>query len=191
MGRRGADVILLHMDNSRDEEDSSMEKARDLAHIIGDSIVGNVTLYMAPHGRNQKKISETCRKGFQCVLCKMLMLRVAKGLCGLVDADAIATGESLGQVASQTLCNIRVEQHGLDFHVLRPLIGLDKLEIEAIAKEIGTYDISIRTAAPCHFVPSKPVTMARISKIAEECARIDVEEMINHALENKREIPLS
>jgi thiamine biosynthesis protein ThiI len=189
MGRRGADVVLLHMDNSLDEGDVSIDKAKNLARAIRSSIGRSVTLYVAPHSRNQRKISETCDRGFQCVLCKMLMLRVAKGLCEAVNADAIVTGESLGQVASQTLHNIRVEEHWLDFPVLRPLIGIDKLEIEAIAKEIDTYDISIRTTAPCRFVPSKPVTMARVSNVAEECTRIDVEEMISYAVQSRQEIP--
>lgn len=191
MGKRGADVVLLHMNDSCAEGDGSIDKAKDVAQVISGFIGRSVSLYIAPHSRNQRKISEMCGRGFQCVLCKMLMLRVAKGLCELVDADAIVTGESLGQVASQTLYNIRVEQHGLDFPVLRPLIGLDKLEIEAIAKEIGTYEISIRAAAPCCFVPSKPVTMARVGEVVEECARIDVEEMVSYALENKKELPLN
>jgi len=190
MGNRGAELVLLHMDNDCTGEGNSIGKAKDLARIISGSIGKRVTLYVAPHCMNQRRISEMCGIGFQCVICKILMLRVAKGLCALVDADAIVTGESLGQVASQTLYNIRAEEHGLGFPVLRPLIGLDKLEIEAIAKETGTYGVSIRAAAPCRFVPAKPVTMAGISRLAEECGKTDIERMVDHALRNTKEAPL-
>lgn len=190
IGRRGAELILLHMDNCYIDEEGSIEKAVHLARAIGDTEGRSVALYIAPHVRNQKKIAEACGVGFQCIMCKKLMLKVAKGLCGLVGADAIVTGESLGQVASQTLHNIRAEEQGLDFPVLRPLIGLDKLEIEVIAKEIGTYDISTRNAVPCRFVPLKPVTMAGIGRMTEECGRIDFDEMVGYALQNRREVPL-
>lgn len=74
-------------------------------------------------------------------------------------------GDALGQVASQTLLNIRAENEGLDFPVLRPLIGYDKLEIEEIAKKIGTYEISIRPAIGCTLVPKGPVTNAEPYKV--------------------------
>lgn len=190
VGKRGAELILLHMDNCYADEEGAIGKTVHLARTVGDTIGRSVALHVAPHFRNQKKIAEACGVGFQCVMCKKLMLKVAKGLCGLVGADAIVTGESLGQVASQTLHNIRAEEQGLDFPVLRPLIGLDKLEIEAVAKEIGTYDISTRNAAPCRFVPIKPVTMAGIGRMTEECGRIDFDEMVDYALQNKRKVPL-
>ncbi len=191
IGRQGAELTLLHMDNSSSDEDSVIDKAEHLARTIRDSIGRTVTFYVAPHYRNQKKIAEACGIGYQCVMCKTLMLKVAKALCMRVGADAIVTGESLGQVASQTLHNIRAEERGLDFPVLRPLIGFDKLEIEAVAKRIGTYGVSIKNAAPCPFVPHKPITMAGVGRMGEECRRIDFEEMIDYALSNMREVPLS
>jgi thiamine biosynthesis protein ThiI len=188
MGKRGSDLVLLHMDNSLEGDVNQIEKAKDLARTICEATGKEARLYVASHSRNQRKISEACEGGFQCVLCKMLMLRVAKRLCMLEGADAVVTGESLGQVASQTLHNIMVEQHGLDYPVLRPLIGLDKIEIEAIAKEIGTYGISIGAPAPCRFVPDKPVTMARIGHAVEECAKLDMDEMVSYSIENRKQI---
>lgn len=188
MGKRESDLVLLHMDNSLERDFNQIEKAKNLARIICEATGKEAHLYVALHSRNQEKISEACERGFQCVLCKMLMLRVAKRLCMLERADAIVTGESLGQVASQTLHNIMVEQHGLDFPVLRPLIGLDKIEIEAIAKEVGTYGISIGASVPCRFVPDRPVTVARIGRAIEECAKLDMDEMVNYSIENLKQI---
>ena len=84
-------------------------------------------------------------------------------------------GDSLGQVASQTLRNIRSENLGLDFPVVRPLIGMDKIEIEAVAKEIGTYDISIRPGHGCSIVPVKPITEANPEKVLAFSGKIDVD----------------
>jgi len=189
MSRRGAEVVLLHMDNRPYSDEGSIAKAIDMASAIEGAAGKRMRLFVAPHGRNQARIAGSASPGFQCVLCKALMLRVARGLSLTVGADAVVTGESLGQVASQTLHNIRAEEHGLDFPVLRPLIGLDKIEIEAIAKEIGTYGISIRPGQPCTAVPRRPVTRARLDRIAQEIEKVDMDELIRHAMEGVREIP--
>ncbi len=88
-------------------------------------------------------------------------------------------GDSLGQVASQTLRNIRAENIGLEFPVLRPLIGYDKLEIEEVAKRIGTYEISIRPAVGCTMVPKGPVTEAEIPKIKAFDVSSDIVAMVS------------
>ena len=175
MGRLGADLVLLHMDNRPYADNSAIEKVKKLATIIEEKLDRPVELFTAPHGYNQLMISEKCQKNLQCVLCKRVMLKVARNVAKAVGADAIVTGESLGQVASQTLYNIQSEQSGLDFPVLRPLIGLDKLEIERIAKEIGTYETSITKGTPCTIVPCRPITMATPEMIMEEEKKLDLE----------------
>ena len=144
----------------------------------------------APHGRNQEINSVRCNRAFQCVLCKRLMLKVAKAVALKEGAEAVVTGESLGQVASQTLQNIRAEQADLAFPVIRPLIGLDKLEIEAIAKKIGTYDVSISglEGPACTILPPRVVTMAMPEEICEEESKVNIEEMVNFALTNLKTI---
>jgi len=92
------------------------------------------------------------------------MLKEAQKLAQKEGALAIVTGSSIGQVASQTLSNIAVIQQGLKLPVLHPLIGLNKEEVEQIAKRIGTFDISIKEAVPCQFVPKHPVTHARLEQ---------------------------
>ena len=188
MTMRGAETILLHMDNRPYSDDTGIEKVQDLRDRL-ELVTGRaIRLFVAPHGRNQEIISAACRKGFQCVLCKRTMLRAASTFARKIDADAIVTGDSLGQVASQTVQNIRAESLGLEMPVLRPLIGLDKIEIENIAKRIGTFEISIRTPSACTIVPKRPVTMARIDMLHEELKRIDHDEMTSFAAEHAEEI---
>ncbi|QLH74632.1 MAG: 7-cyano-7-deazaguanine synthase [Methanomassiliicoccales archaeon] len=190
MARQGVEVMALHMDNRPYSSEGSVIKAARLAKIVGSSSGGKVDFYFAPHGRNQEINSRMCTRSYQCVLCKRLMLKVAKAVALRYGAVAIVTGESLGQVASQTLQNIRSEQAGLGFPVLRPLIGLDKLEIEAIAKRIGTYEVSISgiEGKACTVLPDHVVTMASEENVISEEAKVDIEEMISYAVNNMKDI---
>ncbi|MCK5547617.1 MAG: hypothetical protein KAI64_01285, partial [Thermoplasmata archaeon] len=92
-------------------------------------------------------------------------------------------GESLGQVASQTLKNIRVEEEAVNIPIIRPLIGLDKVEIENIAKRIGTYEISIMPGLCCTIVPDKPATQAKLESILEEESHMDWDDLLKKSLE--------
>jgi thiamine biosynthesis protein ThiI len=87
----------------------------------------------------------------------------------------------LGQVASQTLHNLKVESYELRFPVLRPLIGLDKIEIESQAKSIGTYEISIGEATPCTIVPNRPITMCTLEDLLSQQARIDFQAIVKNS----------
>ncbi|MDH7508901.1 MAG: tRNA 4-thiouridine(8) synthase ThiI [Methanomassiliicoccales archaeon] len=188
IGRRGFEINLLHLDHQPFSDQRMTEKIRDIAQKLAELLEKNVRVYIAPHGKNQEIIADRCDPGYRCVLCKMLMLRVADGLGQRLNADAIVTGESLGQVASQTLHNIRVEQHGISLPVLRPLIGLDKLEIENIAKSIGTYEISIKKVLPCSFVPKRPATRASLNKALQEAQKAGLEEIARQAISEIRQL---
>jgi thiamine biosynthesis protein ThiI len=183
MGRSGAELVLLHMDNRPYCDETDLSKVMDLSVQLERTMGRRVELYAAPHGPSQLQIYERCQRNLQCVLCKRTMLKVARNVARRIGADAVVTGESLGQVASQTLHNLISEQSGLDFPVLRPLIGLDKLEIESIAKRIGTYDISIRKSNPCSLVPYHPATMATPELIRAQEKRLDIESVARRAAE--------
>ena len=183
MSLMGADVILLHMDNRPYTDDRSVENVKAIAERLREVTGKEFPLYMAPHGDNQREISENCDRSYQCVMCKRVMQRTARELARMLGADAIVMGDSLGQVASQTLRNIVSENIGLDFPVIRPLIGMDKLEIEAIAKEIGTYDISIRPTDGCTVVPVGPITNADPEKVARFGEKIDVDAIARRSAE--------
>lgn len=183
MSLMGADVILLHMDNRPYTDDRSVENVKAIAERLREVTGKEFPLYMAPHGDNQREISENCDRSYQCVMCKRVMQRTARELAKVLGADAIVMGDSLGQVASQTLRNIVSENIGLNFPVIRPLIGMDKLEIEAIAKEIGTYDISIRPTDGCTIVPVGPITNADPEKVARFGEKIDVDAIARRSAE--------
>lgn len=183
MGMMGAEVILLHMDNRPYTDDRSIENVKAIAERLREVTGKEYPLYIAPHGGNQTEISEKCDRSYQCVMCKRIMQRTARELAKMLGAEAIVMGDSLGQVASQTLRNIRSENIGLDFPVIRPLIGMDKLEIEAIAKEIGTYEISIRPTDGCTIVPVKPITEADPEKVEAFGTLIDVDAVARRSAE--------
>lgn len=183
LSRNGAEVILLHMDNRPYSDERSVDKVMRLAGRLGTALGKEVELWTAPHGYNQLQISKHAQKNLQCVLCKRTMLKVARNLARSLGAEAVATGESMGQVASQTLYNLGAEESGLGFPVLRPLIGFDKLEIEGLAKEIGTYEISIERGMACSIVPYRPATMATADLVEKQEARLDIEALAREAAE--------
>lgn len=147
-------------------------------------------LYIAPYHAFQERIKALCDGSFQCVLCKRFMLRIASELAVSERARAIITGDSLGQVASQTLQNIIVEQRGLELPVLRPLIGLDKIEIEAIAKEIGTYVLSITKLPGCRYVPRKPRTSVTERSMDIQESRLEPETALKGIISRIRRVDL-
>ena len=181
MDKAGADITLLHMDNRPFADDLSIEKVMSLADRLRSVTGSPFPLYFAPHGISQEKISKTCDSNYQCVLCKRTMLRTAQELAGRLDCGGIVMGDSLGQVASQTLKNIRYVSRGLNIPVVRPLIGYDKIEIEAIAKEIGTYNISIIRSVGCSVVPSKPITEADLKRIEKYDLSSNLNELVSNA----------
>jgi thiamine biosynthesis protein ThiI len=179
MAEAGAEIVLLHMDNTPYEDGRSLENVKELAERLRQATGQDMPLYSASHGPSQTRIGETCETRYQCVMCKRTMQRTAKELAVRLGCSGVVMGDSLGQVASQTLRNIRAENIGLEFPVLRPLIGYDKLEIEEVAKRIGTYEISIRPAVGCTMVPKGPVTEAEIPKIKAFDVSSDIVAMVS------------
>ena len=181
MAEAGAEIILLHMDNTPYEDGRSLDNVKDLAQRLREATGQEMPLYSAEHGSSQAAISGKCDVKYQCVLCKHLMQHTARKMCGIYGCSGIVMGDALGQVASQTLRNIRAENIGMDIPVLRPLIGYDKIEIEEIAKKIGTYEISIRPAVSCTAVPQGPVTDANPAKIRDFGKLIDAESLATNS----------
>lgn len=169
--RAGAEVILLHMDNRPFADDRQMENVKAVAEQLRKATGQEMPLYAAPHGKAQEAIMRMADRNYQCVLCKHAMHVAAGELCRTSGAKAVVMGDSLGQVASQTLDNIAAESTGIDFLILRPLIGYDKLEIEAIAKGIGTYGISILPAVGCTALPGKVVVTGSPEKVRDNIGR--------------------
>lgn len=118
-------------------------------------------------GPTLARLRELHAQRWTCLACKRLMLIRAAEVAQQLGASAIVTGDSLGQVASQTLANIEAISSGIPKPILRPLIGFDKTEIMALARRIGTYDLSIEGGYACPFLPANPITQAKLSRLHE------------------------
>ena len=186
MSVTGADVILLHMDNRPHTDDKGIEKVKMISSRLREVTGKEFPLLVADHGPNQTIIKKECDNCYQCVLCKRVMMHVAKEIGIRNGCSGVVMGDSLGQVASQTLRNIRAESSDLGFPIVRPLIGLDKLEIEAVAKEIGTYELSILPETPCGVLPQRPVTEADPGKVMKLQSSLQFGDMIKSAADSAK-----
>jgi thiamine biosynthesis protein ThiI len=166
MMKRGVETLPLFMNQTPYVGTSYLDRARMAFRALAAyTPVEKFSLYAAPMGPVMERILESPEPRFTCVLCKRSMYRIAELFAEREKARAIVTGESLGQVASQTLENIYVLDHAVLMPVLRPIVGLDKVDIEAMARNIGTYEVTAKTVEGCKAVPSKPSTASRLKKI--------------------------
>ncbi|MCX6707899.1 MAG: hypothetical protein NT001_07260 [Candidatus Woesearchaeota archaeon] len=125
-------------------------------------------LYVARHGLSMSDIVSKINRRFTCIICRRMMFRTAERVADKESARFIITGENLGQVASQTLDNMTVNDRATKLIVLRPLLCYDKQDIVNIAKKLGTYEISIEPPGCCRLVPPNPATKSNIEQIREE-----------------------
>ena len=189
MMERGAEMVTLHMDNRPyGGLEHQLTKVRQMAARLEVLHGRRIRQFAAPHGANHAAFLGSCKAGLHCVLCRRMMLRVAGALAQREGAQALVTGESLGQVASQTLQNIATEYPAAPVPILRPLIGLDKQEIVELAKKIGTYEISIQPGSCCTAVPERPATRARLHDIEAEEARLDLGALVRATVDSIGEL---
>jgi thiamine biosynthesis protein ThiI len=188
MMERGAEIIAIHFDNRPFTDDGQFEKTKTLVNHLGNINNVKIRTWIVPHKDSHVAFAKHCKRNLHCVLCRRMMLRVSEQVADREGADALLTGESLGQVASQTLRNIRTESQAVSISILRPLIGLDKLEIEEIAKRIGTYETSILPGMCCSIIPRKPSTYSRLDTVLEEEEKVDIHKMVEDALEGMYEL---
>ena len=184
VGRRGATCVPVHFSGRPMTADTSEWLCQDLVDALAPSgVVGR--LYVVPFGERQREISLAVPQGLRIIAYRRVMLQVAERIARLEGAKALVTGESLGQVASQTLDNIAAVNEAVTMPVLRPLIGSDKQEIIARAHEIGTYDICCETAPDCCtlFMPRRPETHARLADVLEAWESFDHEAMVEELVD--------
>jgi len=186
LAKRGAGITAVHFHGQPYADPSSARQAARLAASLT-SWLGQVELWLVPFGDLQAEIVTTARAELRTVLYRRYMMRIAEALALQVGAEALVTGESLGQVASQTLPNLRaIDAAVREIPVLRPLIGRDKIEIEALARRIGTYDISIDPHQDCCvlFAPRQASTRARIVDLEAAESTLDTPALVAKALAN-------
>ena len=184
LAESGAHVTLLHMDTRPFTDDRTMENVRSLVEKLRE-FHPEIEAYSAQFGEMEKAIAQNANPRYQCILCKRNMYRAAARFAGDIGADAIATGESLGQVASQTLSNLKGEDDAVDIPVHRPLIGLDKNDVIDIARDIGTYDLSIQPAVCCMLTPKGPKLSCKTEDVLREEEKLDWEELIKDLIYTK------
>ncbi|HIF42773.1 MAG TPA: tRNA 4-thiouridine(8) synthase ThiI [Dehalococcoidia bacterium] len=185
MMKRGCQAMYVHFHSYPLVDRTSMEKAVDLVeHLTRHQYESN--LFMAPLGEIQKKIILTCPPSYRIVLYRRFMVRITEVLARRNRAKAIITGESCGQVASQTLENIAVVDACAGMPILRPLIGANKEEIVDMAQNIGTFETSILPDQDCCslFVPKHPETKADLDTVLRLEEILSVDEMVAEAVEN-------
>jgi thiamine biosynthesis protein ThiI len=182
--KRGAQAILCHFHSAPFTDRSSVRKASELAGVIA-GWQGDTTLHLVPLGDAQQQIVLSAPPDLRVVLYRRLMVRVGAEIARQEGARAMVTGDSLGQVASQTLDNIACVDDVSPMPLLRPLIGDDKQEIIAQAKRIGTYETSILPYEDCCslFVPRSPATRASISECDAAEASLDVGALVRSCLD--------
>ncbi len=167
MMKRGLDVHPLFMDQRPYVGPSYIERVRQSFRAVAGYVpINGFKLFSAPMGPVMERILESPEPRYTCIMCKRSMYRIAEAYAWDNGLKAIVTGESLGQVASQTMANLFVLDNVVSIPVMRPLIGLDKVEIEDIARTVGTYDITARKVEGCTAVPSNPATRSKIEVIS-------------------------
>ena len=168
LARRGAVCIGVHFSGRPQTSDASEYLVDDIAQVLEQS--GCIArVYTVPLGDHQRAIAASAPPALRVILYRRLMYRVAQRIAQREGAKALVTGESLGQVASQTLENIRATDAAVALPVLRPLIGSDKLEIIADAQRLGTFEISSQDAPDCCtlFMPRSPETHANLAEVEQ------------------------
>jgi len=191
MQNRGAKLIGLYFHSHPYTSDQALNKVKDLARILGNYQLG-MSLYMIHLTQIQETIRDKCDPKYAVILTRRMMMRLSQIYSARRKTKGLVTGESLAQVASQTLENMAVIGNATFLPIYRPLIGFDKIETIKMAKNIGTYDISIRPYEDCCslFVDPHPITDARLKNVLAEEEKLNVKELIQQAMKLSKRIIL-
>jgi tRNA uracil 4-sulfurtransferase len=186
--KRGCTVALVHFHAFPLQDHTTIDKARALARILT-RYQFRTRLVLVPFGTVQQTIVAQTPAPLRVLLYRRFMLRIAEAIAPRVKAKALVTGDSLGQVASQTLDNLKVIDEAARGPVLRPLIGMDKDEITRQARAIGTFEISTLQDQDCCqlFVPKSPATSARIEEARAAEQALDVSGLVMSAVREATE----
>jgi len=184
MVKKGCAPVFVYFDNSPFTDETTQQRAFEAIQKLRKlNSEGEAKLYVVAHGEDLADILRNCPRNLTCVLCRRMMYRVAEKIALREGAEAIVTGEIIGEHASQTLTNLRVESQAVSgVALLRPLIGMNKIEVEALARKIGTLDASTKPASCCTGPPPKPRTRARFEEVLQAESRLSIENMVERAL---------
>lgn len=185
IAKRGVQIDAVHFYSYPYTSERAKEKVIDLARILA-SYCFQINLHVVPFTEIQLEINEKCPEDQMTIIMRRYMMIIAERLAKSVGALALITGESVGQVASQTIQSLAVTNEVVDMPVFRPLIGMDKNEVIEIAKKIETFETSILPYEDCCtvFVAKHPNTKPQLEKIRQSESHLDMEALIEKAIEN-------
>ncbi len=180
MQKRGCPVDFIHFHNAPYTSEASIEKARELANIVSARQFGG-RLFLVSLTDIQKAIVKNCDQKYRVLLYRRCMLRLAERLARRDDIRLLATGDSLAQVASQTVENLSAVDAAIDISVMRPLIGMDKTEVIDIARAVATYEESVLPHEDCcsYFMPRDPATRSTVAQLDEQETLYEVDTLLD------------
>jgi tRNA uracil 4-sulfurtransferase len=192
MIKRGCTSVFVHFHSFPYTNKESQEKAKQIVQLLCHYAL-QAKIYLVPFAEVQRHIMVDTPLDTRVILYRRYMLRLAEQIARREKARVLVTGDSVGQVASQTIENIDVISRAVSMPILRPLIGEDKVEIIEIARQIGTYEISIQPDQDCCslFVPKHPETKANLPEIEKSEAQLNVGDAMNAAMESAAVLSLS
>lgn len=192
--RKGVNLELLHFASPPFTSDLSLQKVIDLSEILANYTVdGKIKLLVCPFTKIQESIYHNADSSYLVTIMRRQMYKIAEEICRRRNVDIIVNGESIGQVASQTLESIRVVNEVTNIPIIRPLATYDKEEIIHIARKIETLDISTRPYEDCCtvFVPDNPIIKPKIDRVKHEENKCNLDALILEAVDNIEEINLN
>ncbi|MEJ8544025.1 tRNA uracil 4-sulfurtransferase ThiI [Brevibacillus borstelensis] len=183
MMKRGVTLEAIHFHSPPFTSERSLEKVRDLAHKLT-KWGGTIRLHVVPFTDIQTAIRQNCPEDYLITIMRRFMMRISERIANDNNALALATGESLGQVASQTLESMNTINDVVSIPILRPLVAMDKSEIMDISRRIDTYELSILPFEDCCtiFTPKKPVTRPKAYLAERFEEKLDVDAMVEDAV---------
>ena len=186
IARRGVELEMVHFESPPYTSQQAQEKVIQLAQDLT-PYCGRMLIHVIPFTKIQEEIRRNCPEEYFTLIMRRFMMRIAEAVAKKAGAHALVTGESLGQVASQTMMALGVTEDVTTMPVLRPLIGTDKVEIIRIAREIGTYETSILPYEDCCtvFTPRHPAIRPDIEAVREAESVLDIDGLVAEALESQ------
>ena len=191
IAKRGVQLVAVHYHSFPYTSEFAKQKVLDLAKILSEYCCG-IRVYVVPFTEIQMQIHEKCPEDYTTLIMRRYMMRIAERIARKEEALALITGESVGQVASQTIEALVTTNEVVTLPVFRPLIGFDKIDIMEYAKKIGTYDTSILPYEDCCtvFTPRHPATKPKEALIEKGEGALDQETLIQTALDNAEIVEL-
>ena len=185
MAKRGVEVNCVYYHSHPYTSERAKDKVKDLAKILA-QYTEKINLYIVPFTDIQMEIIDKCREDELTIIMRRFMMRIACKLADKYGIDSVSTGESIGQVASQTMDGLIVSDDCADRPAFRPLIAMDKTDIIDIARKIETFETSILPYEDCCtiFVPKHPKTNPKLEKIRKEEEKLNIDELVEKSMNN-------